>query len=242
MLTSHHSINDMLQSPSLLKTLWFRSANVTSETLASDARVRQVGLIYSVYRFVISGFLMLSSYSVIKGSMLAGGLPTLVESIIISIYLILSLFLLTLFYFIPTGMRWQLFLGFFVDIIFLTAYAIHGSISNLQIVLLYMIVVASSFILLSLSQAATVVIASVVAVIYQQVFFAIAEKNIHLTFGDTLLLSICLVAVAFLSWSASQRLMMAEESAIRHAQELEKLNIINDIVVKNMVNGVLVID
>lgn len=242
MLTSHHSINDMLQSPSLLKTLWFRSANVTNETLASDARVRQVGLIYSVYRFVISGFLMLSSYSVIKGSMLAGGLPTLVESIIISIYLILSLFLLTLFYFIPTGMRWQLFLGFFVDIIFLTAYAIHGSISNLQIVLLYMIVVASSFILLSLSQAASVVIASVVAVIYQQVFFAIAEKNIHLTFGDTLLLSICLVAVAFLSWSASQRLMMAEESAIRHAQELEKLNIINDIVVKNMVNGVLVID
>ena len=152
MLTSHHSINDMLQSPSLLKTLWFRSANVTSETLASDARVRQVGLIYSVYRFVISGFLMLSSYSVIKGSMLAGGLPTLVESIIISIYLILSLFLLTLFYFIPTGMRWQLFLGFFVDIIFLTAYAIHGSISNLQIVLLYMIVVASSFILLCNAQ------------------------------------------------------------------------------------------
>lgn len=53
---------------------------------------------------------------------------------------------------------------------------------------------------------------------------------------------ICLVAVGFLSWSISQRLTAAEIAIIKHTQELEKLNLLNRTVVKNMVNGVLVID
>lgn len=232
----------MHQLQSLIKALWFRSANVSTETMASDARVRQVGLIYSVYRFVVSTFLMLSSYAVIKTHLTSALTPSLIESMLISSYLILSLFLLLLFYLVPTHARWQLLLGFFVDTVLLTAYSIHGNISDLQITLLYMIVVAASFMVLSLSQAAVVVAFSVCAVLYQQVFYAFAITDIDLSFSESLLLSICLVAVGFLSWSISQRLTSTEESLNRHAQEVEKLNIINNIVVKNMVNGVLVID
>ena len=229
------------QTRDLVKSLWFRFANVSSESLASDARVRQVGLIYSVYRFIVSTFLLMTSYAIIKGKaqvVMAG----LVESVVITSYLALSLFLLLLFYLVPTYARRQLMLGFVFDIILLTAYTIHGSISDLQIVLLYMIVVAASFMLLPLSRAACVVVASIIAIAYQQLSASFTDVEINMTFGDSLLLAICLVAVGFLSWSVSQRLTMAEESVSLHAKEVEKLNIINNIVVKNMVNGVLVVD
>ncbi len=229
------------QTRDLVKSLWFRFANVSSESLASDARVRQVGLIYSVYRFIVSTFLLMTSYAIIKGKAQVV-MPGLVESVVITSYLALSLFLLLLFYLVPTYARRQLMLGFVFDIILLTAYTIHGSISDLQIVLLYMIVVAASFMLLPLSRAACVVVASIIAIAYQQLSASFTDVEINMTFGDSLLLAICLVAVGFLSWSVSQRLTMAEESVSLHAKEVEKLNIINNIVVKNMVNGVLVVD
>lgn len=229
------------QTRDLVKSLWFRFANVSSESLASDARVRQVGLIYSVYRFIVSTFLLMTSYAIIKGKAQVVT-PSLVESVIITSYLALSLFLLLLFYLVPTYARRQLMLGFVFDIILLTAYTIHGSISDMQIVLLYMIVVAASFMLLPLSRAACVVVASIIAIAYQQLSASFTDVEINMTFGDSLLLAICLVAVGFLSWSVSQRLTMAEESVSLHAKEVEKLNIINNIVVKNMVNGVLVVD
>ena len=229
------------QTRDLVKSLWFRFANVSSESLASDARVRQVGLIYSVYRFIVSTFLLMTSYAIIKGKAQVVT-PSLVESVIITSYLALSLFLLLLFYLVPTYARRQLMLGFVFDIILLTVYTIHGSISDMQIVLLYMIVVAASFMLLPLSRAACVVVASIIAIAYQQLSASFTDVEINMTFGDSLLLAICLVAVGFLSWSVSQRLTMAEESVSLHAKEVEKLNIINNIVVKNMVNGVLVVD
>lgn len=229
------------QTRDLVKSLWFRFANVSNESLASDARVRQVGLIYSVYRFIVSTFLLMTSYAIIKGKAQVV-MPGLVESVVITSYLALSLFLLLLFYLVPTYARRQLMLGFVFDIILLTTYTIHGSISDLQIVLLYMIVVAASFMLLPLSRAACVVVASIIAIAYQQLSASFTDVEINMTFGDSLLLAICLVAVGFLSWSVSQRLTMAEESVSLHAKEVEKLNIINNIVVKNMVNGVLVVD
>lgn len=229
------------QTRALFKSIWFRFANVTSESLASDARVRQVGLIYSVYRFIVSTFLLMTSYAVIQNQAKIAP-PTLAELLVIASYLVISLFLLLLFYLVPSHARRQLLLGFVFDITLLTAYTIHGNVSDLQIILLYMIVVAASFMLLPLARAAFVVMASLIALIYQQLSSNFTNANINLTLGDSLLLAICLVAVGFLSWSASQRLTLAEASVSQHAKELEKLNIINNIVVKNMVNGVLVID
>lgn len=152
----------------------------------------------------------MTSYAIIKGKAQVV-MPGLVESVVITSYLALSLFLLLLFYLVPTYARRQLMLGFVFDIILLTAYTIHGSISDLQIVLLYMIVVAASFMLLPLSRAACVVVASIIAIAYQQLSASFTDVEINMTFGDSLLLAICLVAVGFLSWSVSQRLTMAED-------------------------------
>lgn len=222
-----------------IKTLWFRSANVSIETPASDERVRQIGLVYSVYRFVVGTFLLLLSYSVAKTQI--DYLPSFSEAVIISAYLLVGLFLLLLFYVLNHYSRRQLFLGFFVDVIFLTAYSLHGSISDLQIALLYMIIVAASFVLLLLSRAVIIMLFTIIAILYQQFIYAL-DRDIQLTLSDSLLLCVCLVAVGFVSWSISQRLAIAEKLLVNQAKKVDKLNTINDAVVRNMVNGILVLD
>lgn len=222
-----------------VKKLWFRLANVSSETPASDERVRKVGLMYSVYRFVAGAFLLLMSYSINKAQ--APTLPTFSEAMIVSTYLLVGLFLLLLFYILQNHARRQLFGGFFADIIFLTAYSLHGSISELQLALLYMIIVAASFTLLYLYRAVIVITATIIVVAYQQFFYEF-DGGVHFTPSDSVLLSICLVAVGFVSWSISQRLAIAEQLLTDQAKNVEKLNIINDAIVRNMVNGIIVLD
>lgn len=215
---------------------WFRTANVTEESLASDVRVRQVGLAYSVYRFIIATFLLLASYAISKSQQL--GEPTLTEAIIIGSYLAISLVLLGLFYLVPQHARRQLLFGFIIDILALAFYSINSPISSVQLALLYMITISASFMLLTLSRATFVMFFGMTTVIYQNLFHANTVTNTH----DGWLLAFCLLAVGFLSWSISQRLSAAELSIIAKAKEVDKLNLLNRTVVKNMVNGVLVLD
>lgn len=221
-----------------VKTLWFVSAKVSQESLASDARVRQVGLTYQIYRLIVSVFLLLASASLRKPQELIDP-PTVIELTVVGSYVAFSLVFLMLFYFFPKQARSQLFFGFMFDIVALSIYNAYSPISYLQIAILYMITVATSFMLLPLSRAVPVMIFCLSAISYQKIF---ANHDNALNSHDYFLLSFCLVAVGFLSWSISQRLSAAEIAIIRHTQELEKLNLLNRTVVRNMVNGVLVIN
>lgn len=220
-----------------IKTLWFLSANVSQESLAPNVRVRQVGLAYSIYRLTIAIFLLLASSAFNK--LQDSSPPSLFELVLVGAYVALSLTLLALFYFVSKNARHQLLFGFVLDIVVLAFYNNHSPVSHLQIALLYMITVAASFMLLPLSRAMPVMLFGLFTITYQKIF-----NNNHdsLSTHDYWLLSCCLIAVALLSWSISQRLSSAENAIIKQNQELEKLNILNRTVVKNMVNGVLVID
>lgn len=55
-------------------------------------------------------------------------------------------------------------------------------------------------------------------------------------------MSASFLAVGILSWSLSQRLVQLEKVAASHAKEVERLNVINQEVITQMVNGVIVID
>ena len=83
---------------------------------------------------------------------------------------------------------------------------------------------------------------AIIFVIYQQFFFAITNSFNLTNLGDTLLMSASFLAVGFLSWSISQRLVQVEKTATLQAQEVSKLNAINQEVISKMVSGVLVID
>lgn len=221
----------------VITSAWFSFANVSQETLASNTRVRQVGLVYGLYRLTIAIFLLLASAALSKTT--DAPPVSIFELVLVGAYVAMSLVLLALFYFLPNHARHQLLVGFLFDIVVLAFYNNHSPISHLQIALLYMITVATSFMLLPLSRAIPLMLFVLSTITYQKIFHS---NQSTLNSHDYWLLMLCLLAVGFLSWSISQRLTVAEIAISRHTQELEKLNLLNRTVVKNMVNGVLIID
>ncbi|MFP3455988.1 ATP-binding protein [Psychrobacter sp. SIMBA_152] len=204
-------------------------------------QLRKLGLIYSSYRFVVSLFSMLMLYiSARTGD--GASLPSFLQQTTLSFYVLLSLILLGLFYVVRKHMRRQLAFGLALDVIILSLLLYTTGNPDLQLTMLYMVVVAASFMLLHGSQALVITLLAIILVIYQQFFYAIANSMSLANLGDALLMSASFLAVGGLSWSISQRLVQLEKVAANHAKEVERLNVINQEVITQMVNGVIVID
>lgn len=203
--------------------------------------LRKLGLIYSSYRFIVSLFSMLMLYiSARTGD--GASLPSFLQQTTLSFYVLLSLILLGLFYVVRKHMRRQLAFGLALDVIILSLLLYTTGNPDLQLTMLYMVVVAASFMLLHGSQALVITLLAIILVIYQQFFYAIANSMSLANLGDALLMSASFLAVGGLSWSISQRLVQLEKVAANHAKEVERLNVINQEVITQMVNGVIVID
>jgi len=204
-------------------------------------QLRKLGLIYSSYRFVVSLFSMLMLYiSARTGD--GTSLPSFLQQTTLSFYVLLSLILLGLFYVVTKHMRRQLAFGLALDVIILSLLLYTTGNPDLQLTMLYMVVVAASFMLLHGSQALVITLLAIILVIYQQFFYAIANSMSLANLADALLMSASFLAVGGLSWSISQRLVQLEKVAANHAKEVERLNVINQEVITQMVNGVIVID
>lgn len=205
------------------------------------SQLRKLGLIYSSYRFVVSLFSMLMLYIPTRTDS-SVSLPSFLQQTTLSFYMLLSLILLGLFYVVRKHMRRQLAFGLALDVIILSLLLYTTGNPDLQLTMLYMVVVAASFMLLHSSQALVITLLAIILVIYQQFFYAIANSMSLANLGDALLMSASFLAVGFLSWSISQRLVQLEKVAANHAKEVERLNVINQEVITQMVNGVMVID
>ena len=223
-----------------------RAVSVITDYLQQDEtlplpQLRRLGLIYSSYRFIVSLFFMLMVYVTVKSdnSLL---LPSLLQQTALSFYVIISLILLGLFYVVTMYLRRQLAFGLALDIIILSLLLYTNGAPDLQLTMLYMVVVAASFMLLRGSQALIITLLAIIFVIYQQFFYAIANSMSLTNLGDALLMSASFLVVGVLSWSISQRLVQVEQVAAHHAKEVERLNVINQEVITQMVNGVIVID
>ena len=211
-----------------------------SDALPSP-QLRRLGLLYSGYRLIISIFFVVMSYvtSLADGTTL---LPTVLSQTLLSIYVFLSLVLFNLFYVIKKHQHHQLTLGLVIDVVMLSLLLYTNGAPDLQLTLLYMVVVAASFMLLQSSQAVIITLLAIIFVIYQQFFYAIANSMSLTDLVHALLISFSFLAVGFLSWSVSRRLVQVEKMAAQQAQEVERLNDINQEVISQMMNGVMVID
>ena len=207
----------------------------------SPPQLRRLGLIYSSYRFAVSLFSLLMVY-ITAHSDNSLSLPSFLQQTTLSFYFLLSLILLGLFYVVNQQMRRQLAFGLVLDVIILSLLLYTAGAPDLQLTMLYMVVVAASFMLLHGSQALIITLLAIIFVIYQQFFYAIANSMSLANLGDALLMSASFLAVGGLSWSISQRLVQLEKVAASHAKEVERLNVINQEVITQMVNGVIVID
>ena len=204
-------------------------------------QLRRLGLLYSCYRLVISIFFVVMSYisTHSEGSLL---LPSLLSQTALSVYVLVSFGLFNLFYVMHKFPSQQLAFGLTLDIIMLSLLLYTNGAPDLQLTLLYMVVVAASFMLLQGSQAIIITLLAVIFVIYQQFFYAITNSMSLTDLVDALLISFSFLAVGFLSWSISQRLIHVEKMAIQQAQEVNRLSHINQEVISQMLNGVMVID
>ena len=211
------------------------------EVTISTTQLRRLGIIYSSYRFVVSLFSMLMLYIAARADN-SPSLPSFLQQTTLSFYVMLSLILLGLFYVVRKQMRRQLAFGLVLDVIILSLLLYTAGDPDLQLTMLYMVVVAASFMLLHSSQALVITLLAIIFVIYQQFFYAIANSISLTNLGDALLMSASFLAVGGLSWSLSQRLVQLEKVAATHAKEVERLNVINQEVITQMVNGVIVID
>ncbi len=233
----------------VVRRLWFRSANVTQETLMPTDKGRQIGLIYALYRVFIAIFLASNSYvwqrlqslKILEESQIHTILPATFEQAILGAYIPLSILMLWLLRTYKRHLRLQLMAGFLLDIAILTLFLYGDYAKDLQISLLYMVVVAASFMLLRLRHAAIIAFSAILSLVFQQVYYATKSTQAFLTLSDATLLSLSLIAVGFLSWSISQRLATAESAIQHNTEEIHRLNAINEEVIKNMVNGVIVI-
>ena len=205
------------------------------------SQLRKLGLIYSSYRFVVSLFSMLMLYIPTRTDS-SVSLPSFLQQTTLSFYMLLSLILLGLFSVVRKHMRRQLAFGLALDVIILSLLLYTTGNPDLQLTMLYMVVVAASFMLLHSSQALVITLLAIILVIYQQFFYAIANSMSLANLGDALLMSASFLAVGGLSWSISQRLVQLEKVAANHAKEVERLNVINQEVITQMVDGVIVID
>ena len=210
------------------------------ETLPS-AQLRRLGLIYSSYRLIVSLFLLLMIYvnTQADNSVM---LPSLLQLTILIFYVLFSLILFGLFSAVPEQPRRQLLLGLVTDVIVLSLLLYTNGAPDLQLTMLYMVVVAASFMLLTGTQALIITLLAIIFIIYQQFFYAIANSLNLVNLGDALLISASFLAVGFLSWSVSQRLVQVEGMAAQQAQEVAHLNAINQEVISQMINGMIVID
>ena len=206
-----------------------------------SAQLRRLGIIYSSYRLIVSLFLMLMVYITTKADS-SLMLPSLLQQVALSFYVLFSIILFGLFLVVTQQPRRQLLLGLVLDVIILSLLLYTSGAPDLQLTMLYMVVVAASFMLLTGTQALIITLLAIIFIIYQQSFYAIANSMSLVNLGDALLISASFLAVGFLSWSVSQRLVDVERMALQQAQEVARLNTINQEVISQMVNGMIVVE
>ncbi len=206
-----------------------------------SSQLRRLGLIYSSYRLLVNTFYFILSYATIHNDN-NSLLPSLLQQTALILYLLLSIILLGLFYVVRKRPQRQLGFGLVVDIIILSLLLYTSGAPDLQLTMLYMVVVAASFMLLPGSQALVITLLAIIFVIYQQFFYAISNSISLANLGDALLMSASFLVVGFLSWTISQRLLYVEKVSAQQAKEVDRLNDINQEVISQMVNGVMVFD
>ncbi len=210
-----------------------------------EKQIRKLGLVYSIYRIIASAFLFISSHALTYSDHhITLELPSLLHQTILLFYCLFSLLLLAFFLVTRSNDNHnnQLALGLILDIVVLSILLYISGEPDIQLMILYMVVVAVSFILIIPYQAAIITMLAVIFVIYQQFFQAIASTLNFRSLAEACLMSVSFICVGVLSWSISQRLVTVEKIAEKNALQISKLNAITHEVISKMHQGILVFD
>lgn len=203
----------------------------------SPVKSRRIGLVYGVYRVVIAAFFTLNFLFALRTAhqnywVLVNFLPTFG-------YLFLSLVLLGIYYFYPkNGVQ---MLGLSIDVIALSFMLYFSGGTDIQVVLLFLVSVAASFMLLRTHQAILITVFAISLVMYQQFYQPLKNDVTYTALSNFGLMAVSFIGVAYLSHSLAKRLKQIESLSQRQISEVNALNAINEKIVQIIEQGVLVV-
>lgn len=200
-------------------------------------RINQVSHVYNAYRIFIAILFSINFILALKNT--SQNLWVLINLVPTFGYLIFSIILSITYYYY--NKNWVLMLGFMFDVIALTCMLYFSGGVDLQIILLFFVMVAGSFMLVHTKQAVLLTLFAIVMVIYQQFFQSIKNGFNFTLISNVGLMSISFIGVAYLSFSLSKRVKEMEALSQQQASEVHALNAINEKIVEIINEGVLVV-
>lgn len=198
---------------------------------------KHIGSIYNAYRIMIGILFSINFLLTLKTP--SEDLWHILNVLPSFGYLFISLILFIVYYFYPRNLL--LVTGLVIDIVILSIALYFSGGSDLQIALMFLVVVAASYMLINTLQAVLLTLFAIVLVIYQQFFQTSIDDLNFKILSNVALMSVSFLTVAFLSWSISKRLNQIELLSERQIYEVNALNAINQQVVHIIQQGVLVI-
>ena len=184
--------------------------NPSFSSLFDDAitqdKHKQIGNVYNGYRIIISIFFSFSFILALKNSqqnywVLVNLLPTF-------FYLGFSIVIFGLYYFYPKNTL--LMVGLTIDALVLTTLLYFNGGNDLQIILLFLVQVAASFMLVRTNQAVLLTMFAITLVIYQQFYHTLKSDVNYALVNNVASMAMSFVGVAYLSHTLSKRLKQIE--------------------------------
>lgn len=202
-------------------------------------KTKRLGMIYSFYRIIIAIFFSLNFANAIKNSgqnlfLLINFLPTF-------LYLIFAIFFIVIYFYRPKNIF--LMSSLTIDVLALSIMLYFSGGDNLQIILLFFVQVACSFMLVRSTQATLLTVFAISLILYQsfyQPFQRDTWANYEL-FSDVGIIITSFIIVAYLSYNLSKRVKVIESLSEKHLKEVNAVNAINKKIVQIIEQGVIVI-
>ena len=200
-------------------------------------KTKKIGNVYNGYRVIIAIFFSFSFMLALKNAqhdywILINLFPTF-------FYFFFSIALFILYYFYPKNPL--LMVGLTVDALVLTTLLYFSGGNDLQVILLFLVQVAASFMLVRSNQAILLTIFAITLVIYQQFYQTLKSDVNYALVNNVASMAISFIGVAYLSYTLSKRLKQIEQLSERQVNEVNALNAINNKIVQIIDQGVVVV-
>ena len=200
-------------------------------------KTKKIGNVYNGYRVIIAIFFSFSFMLALKNAqhdywILINLFPTF-------FYFFFSIALFILYYFYPKNPL--LMVGLTVDALVLTTLLYFSGGNDLQVILLFLVQVAASFMLVRSNQAILLTIFAITLVIYQQFYQTLKSDVNYALVNNVASMAISFIGVAYLSYTLSKRLKQIERLSERQVNEVNALNAINNKIVQIIDQGVVVL-
>ena len=127
-----------------------------------------------------------------------------------------------------------------IDSLALTVMLYINGGTDLQVILLLLVLVAAAFMLVRTNQAILLTIFALALVIYQQYYPLLKDASVE-TFNNAALVAVSFLVVAYFSHSLARRLKQIEHLSARQTAEVNALNAINQKIVQIIDQGMLVV-